>query len=152
MRLHDPPHGRQACPECSSFDQGVGQIFLRLRLFSYRSLPKRGQSCYIPAPPPQSLNGSKVLYYILSATEELLQGYLQRTLCITKLPRSSNDVATFHMFCHDVMKTSQNSGTESPVNTADNSGIPHFSALRSGPGTAAVWERKQYPSKGRFSW
>ena len=26
MRLHDPLHGRQACPEFIAFDQGVGQI------------------------------------------------------------------------------------------------------------------------------
>ena len=27
--LHDPLHGRQACPEFIAFDQGVGQICLR---------------------------------------------------------------------------------------------------------------------------
>ena len=26
MRLHDPRHGGQACPEFIAFDQGVGQI------------------------------------------------------------------------------------------------------------------------------
>ena len=26
MRLHDPLHGRQACPKFIAFDQGVGQI------------------------------------------------------------------------------------------------------------------------------
>ena len=26
MKLHDPLHGRQACPEFVAFDQGVGQI------------------------------------------------------------------------------------------------------------------------------
>ena len=26
MRLHDPRHGRQACPKFIAFDQGVGQI------------------------------------------------------------------------------------------------------------------------------
>ena len=56
--LHDPLHGRQACPEFNSFHQGVGQIYPREGLFSCRLFPKRGQFCYIPAPPPQSLNGS----------------------------------------------------------------------------------------------
>ena len=55
--LHDPLHDRQACPEFIAFDQGVGEICPRLGLFSCRSLPKRGQICYIPAP-PQSSNGS----------------------------------------------------------------------------------------------
>ena len=47
--LHYPLHGRQACPEVIAFDQGVGQICPRQRLFSCRFLPKRGQICYIPA-------------------------------------------------------------------------------------------------------
>ena len=55
--LHDPLHGRQACPEFNSFHQGVGQICPRSGLFSCCSLSKRGQICYIPSP-PQSLNGS----------------------------------------------------------------------------------------------
>ena len=55
--LHDPLHGRQACPESDSFHQGVGKICTRKGLFSCRSLSKRGQICYIPSP-PQSLNGS----------------------------------------------------------------------------------------------
>ena len=62
MRLHDSLHGWQACPQFIAFDKGVGQICLREGLFSYRSLPKRGQNCYIPAPPPpppRSLNGSE---------------------------------------------------------------------------------------------
>ena len=45
-------HGRQACPEFIAFDQGVGQICPRWRLIPCRFLPKRGQICYIPAPPP----------------------------------------------------------------------------------------------------
>ena len=49
--LHDPQHGRQACPESTSFHQGVGQTFPREGLFSCRSLPKRGQICDIPDPP-----------------------------------------------------------------------------------------------------
>ena len=57
LRLHDPPHGRQACPEFIAFDQGVGQIYPRQELFSCRSLLKQGQIRYIPAP-PQSLNWS----------------------------------------------------------------------------------------------
>ena len=28
-RLHDPLHGRQACPEFIACDQGIGQICLR---------------------------------------------------------------------------------------------------------------------------
>ena len=43
-----PYIGRQACPKFIAFDQEVGQI-------CPRSLPKRGQMCYIPSP-PQSLN------------------------------------------------------------------------------------------------
>ena len=56
--LHDPLHGRQACPGFNSSHQGVGQISPREGLFLCRSLPKRGQICDIPAP-PQSLNDSK---------------------------------------------------------------------------------------------
>ena len=50
--LHDPLHGRQACPEFNSFYQGVGQICPREGLFSCRPLQERGQICDIPAPPP----------------------------------------------------------------------------------------------------
>ena len=50
--LHDHLHGRQACPKFNKFHQGVGQISLREGIFSYHPLPKRGQICYIPAPPP----------------------------------------------------------------------------------------------------
>ena len=56
--LHDPLHGRQACPEFNSFHQGVGQICPWEGLFSCRPLPKRGQICDIPAPAPQSLKDS----------------------------------------------------------------------------------------------
>ena len=52
--LHDPLHGREACPEFNSFNQGVGQISPREGRFSGRSLPKRGQICDIPAPPNRS--------------------------------------------------------------------------------------------------
>ena len=63
MRLHDPLHGRQACPKFIAFDQKVGQICPRQGLFSCRSFSKRGQICYIPYPPPQSLNLSKLYHY-----------------------------------------------------------------------------------------
>ena len=49
--LHDPLHGRQACPEFNSFHQGVGQISPLEGLFECRLLPKRGKNCDIPAPP-----------------------------------------------------------------------------------------------------
>ena len=50
--LHDPLHGQQACPEFIAFDEGVGQICPGEGLFSCHSIPKCGQICYIPAPPP----------------------------------------------------------------------------------------------------
>ena len=50
--LHDPVHSRQACPEFNSFHQGVGEISPRKGIFLCRPLPKRGQICDIPAPPP----------------------------------------------------------------------------------------------------
>ena len=37
--LHDPLHGRQACPEFNSLYQGVGQISPREGLLSCRPLP-----------------------------------------------------------------------------------------------------------------
>ena len=49
--LHDPLHGRQACPEFNSFHQRVGQISPPEVLFSCRPFPKRGQICYIPSTP-----------------------------------------------------------------------------------------------------
>ena len=60
IELHDPPHGRQACPESNSFHQGVCQISPPEGLFLCRPLSKRGQICYIPTPPPKSLNDSFV--------------------------------------------------------------------------------------------
>ena len=57
--LHDPLHGRLACPEFNSFHQGVYQISPREGLFKCRPLPKRGQMCDITIP-PQSLNDSPV--------------------------------------------------------------------------------------------
>ena len=50
--LHDPLHCRQACPESKSFNEGVDQISPRQGLFLCRPLPKRGQICDIPPPPP----------------------------------------------------------------------------------------------------
>ena len=55
--LHDLLHGRQACPDFTSFHQGISQISPREGLFSCHPLPKRGQICDIPAR-PQSLNDS----------------------------------------------------------------------------------------------
>ena len=42
--LHNPLHGRQACPEFKSFHQGSDQISLREGLFSCRPLLKRGKN------------------------------------------------------------------------------------------------------------
>ena len=56
--LHNPLHGRQACPELNSFHQGVGQIRPPEGLFSCSPLSKRGKNCYIPTSPLQSLNDS----------------------------------------------------------------------------------------------
>ena len=60
--LHDPLHGRQAYPKFSSFHQEVGQISPRKGLFPCRPLPKRGQICDIPAPPPivERLTGGNI--------------------------------------------------------------------------------------------
>ena len=49
--LNDPLQGRQACPECNSFYQRVGKICRWQGLFSCPPFLKRGQFCYIPAPP-----------------------------------------------------------------------------------------------------
>ena len=57
MRLHDPLHGRQACPEFIAFDEGVSQTCPRLGLFLCHSLPNRDKYVTSP-PPPQSLNWS----------------------------------------------------------------------------------------------
>ena len=76
--LHDPLHGRQACPEFHSFHQGVGQISLPEGLFSCRPFPIRRQICYIPAP-PQSLNGSVVFF----CAEQLeAEGFLNRVISV----------------------------------------------------------------------
>ena len=47
MRLHDPLHGRQACPEFIAFDQGVGQICSR-----WPFPPKTGTNMLHPRPAP----------------------------------------------------------------------------------------------------
>ena len=52
IKLHDPLHGRQACPEFNLFYYGVGQICPREGLLSCRPLPKWGQFCDIPPYPP----------------------------------------------------------------------------------------------------
>ena len=72
MRLHDPLHGRQACPEFIAFDQGVGQICPRYGLFSCRSLPKRGQIFYIPAPSPNRRTGQILLLLLLFLTLNII--------------------------------------------------------------------------------
>ena len=51
-RLHDPLHGRQACPEISLFYQGVCKISQHEGLFPCRPVQKWGQYFYIPAPSP----------------------------------------------------------------------------------------------------
>ena len=67
IRLHDALHDRQACPEFNSFHQGVGQISPPERLFSCRPLSKRGQVCYIPAPPPPIVERLDCLSFINTA-------------------------------------------------------------------------------------
>ena len=52
MELHDPLHGRQACPEFNSFHQGIGHISPREGLFSCHPHEKWGQICDTPAPHP----------------------------------------------------------------------------------------------------
>ena len=77
--LHDPLHGRQACPEFNSFHQGVDQISPPEGLFSCRLLSKRGQICYIP---PQPSNDSKL--YAHSFTRRQTYPILLSTLCGSK--------------------------------------------------------------------
>ena len=56
--LHDPLHGRQACPESNSLHQRVGQIPGR-GFFRAVSSQNGGKNVTSPPPPPQSLNGSR---------------------------------------------------------------------------------------------
>ena len=53
MRLHDPLHGRQACPEFIAFDQGVGRICSRRGYF--RAFSSQNGDKYITSPPPPSI-------------------------------------------------------------------------------------------------
>ena len=57
--LHDPLHGRQACPESNSYHQGVGQISPREGILLVSYPPKTGTNLLHPRP-PQSLNDSGV--------------------------------------------------------------------------------------------
>ena len=50
MGLHDPPHGRQACPEFIAFDQGFGQICLRRGYF--RAVSYQNGDKFVTSPPP----------------------------------------------------------------------------------------------------
>ena len=59
MRLHDSLHDRHAYPEFIACDQWVGPICPWEGLFLCHFLPKRGQICYVLAPPPQSWNWSQ---------------------------------------------------------------------------------------------
>ena len=55
--LHDPLHGRQACPEFNSFHQGVGQISPPEDPFC--AVPSQNGDKLITSPPPaQLLNDS----------------------------------------------------------------------------------------------
>ena len=53
MRLHDPLHGRQACPKFIAFDQGLGQICPGRGYF--RAVPSQNGDKYAISPPSQSL-------------------------------------------------------------------------------------------------
>ena len=48
--LHDPLHGRQACPEFNSFHQGVGQISPREGFF--RAVPSQNEDKFVTSPRP----------------------------------------------------------------------------------------------------
>ena len=50
MRLHDPLHGRQACPEFIAFEKGVGQICPGRGYF--RAVPSQNGDKYVTSPPP----------------------------------------------------------------------------------------------------
>ena len=52
MRLHDPLHGRQACPKIIASDQGVGQICPPVEAIFIPFPPKTGVHMLHPRPPP----------------------------------------------------------------------------------------------------
>ena len=57
--LHDPLHGRQACPEFIAFDQRVLVKYVHGRGY-FRAVPSQnGDKCFTSPPSPQSLNGSR---------------------------------------------------------------------------------------------
>ena len=58
--LHDPLHGRQACPNLIAFDEGVRSNMSPVEAIFVPFLPKTGTNLLLPPPPPQSLNGSAV--------------------------------------------------------------------------------------------
>ena len=55
--LHDPLHGRQACPEFNSFHKGSVK-YVPGRGYFRAVPPKPGTDLLHPRPPSQSLNGS----------------------------------------------------------------------------------------------
>ena len=59
MRLHDPLHGRQACPEFIAFDKGVGQICPGRGYF--RAVPSQNGDKYVTSPPPTIVELVKTL-------------------------------------------------------------------------------------------
>ena len=61
IRLHDPLHGRQACPEFNLFRQGVGQICPRKGIF--RAVPSQNGDKFALPPPlfVQRLKGASSL-------------------------------------------------------------------------------------------
>ena len=58
IRLHDPLHGRQACPEFIAFDRGVGQIPVEAIFVPFP--PKTGTNLLHPPTTTKSLNGSRL--------------------------------------------------------------------------------------------
>ena len=71
IELHDPLHGRQACPEFNSFHQGVGQISPGRAYF--RAVPSKNGGKVVTSPPPQSLNDSDL--ELIRGVETRMQGY-----------------------------------------------------------------------------
>ena len=50
MRLHDPLHGRQACPKFIAFDQGLVKYVPDRGYF--RDVPSQNGDKYVTSPPP----------------------------------------------------------------------------------------------------